>query len=282
VFTPYWWNWFVDRASKQELEPEERAHKDRIKVTPQSPEAMEESLWMAFFPTAHDPSVSNVLDAGQSHPAFEQFYRDHIGKLLLIRHGTRYVSKGNYNITRLEYLFRLFPDARFIIPIREPAAHIASLMKQHALFCEASHDNPRALAHLRQVGHFEFGFDRRPINIGDPQRIDEILERWQAREEVGGWALYWSQIYGYVADRLATNRALREAVLVVRYEDLCGSPARTVQSILTHCRLTDHSSVAQEFCNRLALPNYYSWQYFDRELAVIKEETSETAARFGY
>jgi len=48
VFIPYWWNRFVDRAQTRVLEPKERAHGDRIRITPESPEAMEEPLWMAF------------------------------------------------------------------------------------------------------------------------------------------------------------------------------------------------------------------------------------------
>ena len=50
----------------------------------------------------------------------EAFYRDHIRKLLWLRGGRRYLSKGNYNTTRIAYLARLFPDARFIVPVRDP------------------------------------------------------------------------------------------------------------------------------------------------------------------
>ena len=79
--------------------PTERAHKDRILVTADSPEAMEEVLWMRFFPTAHETARSQVLDATTSNPAFERFYTDHLKKILLVRGGQRYLSKGNYNLT---------------------------------------------------------------------------------------------------------------------------------------------------------------------------------------
>src|SRR4029077_17446890 len=98
------------------IEAAQRTHRDGIFVTPESPEAMEEVLWMAFFPQIHKPEACNVLDRNTSNPSFEQFYRDHLRKLLLVRGGKRYVSKANYNVTRLEYLHRLFPDARFVIP----------------------------------------------------------------------------------------------------------------------------------------------------------------------
>ena len=54
-------------------------------ITPESPNALEEMLWMALFPRCHDPSVNNRLTVSSSHPAFEAFYRAHLGKLLLGR-----------------------------------------------------------------------------------------------------------------------------------------------------------------------------------------------------
>ena len=229
VFTPYMWNRLLERTPQRQVEPAERSHKDGIKVTPDSPEALEEVLWMAFFPQLHDPAHSAVLDRQTRNPAFESFYRDHIRKLLRVRGGRRYLAKGNYNVTRLDYLLELFPDARFVIPVRDPRWHIASLIKQHALFCAGGEHNPAAVRHLQRVGHFEFGLDRRPVNAGDPATIEQILACWQQGREVEGWARYWSHVYGHVADRLEASPELRDAALIVRYEDLCrdaaGDPA---------------------------------------------------------
>ena len=282
VFIPYWWNRFVDKAQNRTLEATERPHGDRIRITPESPEAMEEPLWMAFFPSAHDPAVSHSLGDRHDHPEFERFYRDHIRKLLLVRGGTRYASKGNYNVTRLEYLLRIFPDARFVIPVREPASHIASLLRQHERFSKACTGNPRGLAHLRQVGHFEFGLDRRPINTGDGARTAEVVRLWRDGDELRGWARYWSQVYGYVAERLQANERLSEAALVVRYEDLCGSSETLVRKVLSHCRLAASEPVIEAFSRRLSPPDYYKSEFSDEELAVIRQETEATAARFGY
>ena len=184
-FVPYFWNRIVDRIPRRSVAAVERTHRDGIMVTPESPEAMEEVLWMAFFPDAHDPARCNVLGPDTSNPEFERLYVDHLRKIMLVRGGNRYASKANYNATRLEYLQRMFPDARFIIPIRKPAAHIASLMKQHRLFCEGQQLSPRARDHLRWIGHFEFGLDRRPINGGRSaghRGYPAALERWGRRQ----------------------------------------------------------------------------------------------------
>ena len=62
---PTWWdkmNW------ARNITPVERSHKDGITVTPESPEAMEEMIWMHFFPDCHDPKISNVLEDADAAP----------------------------------------------------------------------------------------------------------------------------------------------------------------------------------------------------------------------
>src|SRR3546814_17544543 len=76
----------------------------------------EEMLWMAVFGRLHDPHASAVLDAATDCPGFERFFADHMRKLLWVRRRPRYLSKANYNVTRMEYLLKLFPDARFVLP----------------------------------------------------------------------------------------------------------------------------------------------------------------------
>ena len=144
VFTPYWWRRAT--ANLRPRPPRERPHRDGVMITTDSPDALEEMLWMAFFPSCHDPSVDNRLGAADRHPAFESFYDLHVRKLLLAEGATRYVAKANYHVARLPYLARLFPDARFLIPVRAPAGHVASLMRPHAWFSHGQRRHPRALA----------------------------------------------------------------------------------------------------------------------------------------
>jgi hypothetical protein len=278
LFTPYAWNRWLELMPRQKEAPAERSHGDGIAVTSESPEAFEEPLWMAFFPELHDPAHSAVLDAGERHPLFECFYRDHIRKLLAVRGRRRYVAKGNYNVTRIGYLASLFPDARFVIPVRDPVWHIASLMKQHRLFLEGQRDNPAARRHLRRVGHFEFGADRRPINIDDDARAAAIMALWDAGEEVRGWARYWAQMHRYIADLARQQPAIR----IVRYEDLCAAPDATLRGIMDHCALPAPAPFLAEAARRLHQPSYYRPRFSAAELAIIADETAAAAGGFGY
>jgi hypothetical protein len=281
VYTPILWNRAFAHIYRSDTPPTERAHKDRILVTPDSPEAMEEILWMRFFPQAHDSTSIQVLDGASSNPAFERFYQDHVRKILLVRGGTRYLSKGNYNLSRIAYLHRLFADARFLVPVRDPLWHVASLMKQHRLFCAEETRDPRILAHMRRAGHLEFGLDRRAINVGDGVAA-EVERLWAEGQEVRGWARYWNSLYRFVARQREADPVLGEATMVVRYEDLCDRPRETLALVLTHARLPVTEPELESLAARLSPPGYYAPGFSEAEEAIIAEETAEARGRLGY
>lgn len=282
LLTPYWWNRWLDLVPQREEKAEERAHGDGIAVTSRSPEAFEEMLWMAFFPQLHDPMRNSLLDKHASYPGFERFHAEHIRKLLRVRNRQRYAAKGNYNLTRLAYLQRLYSDARFILPIRDPTWHIASLMKQQALFTAGESQSSRALDHMRRVGHFEFGLDRRAINTGNDELTAEVTQLWANGEEIEGWARYWAYIYDSVADTLDADPQLSQACMVIRYEELCQQPNEMLTRFYEHCSLEITQADLQQAASRLHFPGYYRPAFSDQELALIERITSPVARRFGY
>jgi len=275
VYTPYWW-----RQATARLRPtaaRERVHRDRVLISPESPEAVEEMLWMAFFRRCHDPSVDHRLAAGSSHAAFEAFYRAHLAKLLLAERATRYVAKANYHVARLAYLVRLFPDARIVLAVRDPVSHIGSLVRQHQWFYRGQRQHPPAHRWMQRLGHFEFGRDRRPINLGDGERVRTIRRAWAAGEEIRGWAHYWDMVYGHLARLLDTDRQVRAATKVVHFDDMCAAPAETIQSVLNHCALPDRERVVTQNAPTIRSPDYYESPLTPAEQALIREVTASTA-----
>lgn len=280
VLTPWAWNWFVDRAGGREQPASERAHADGIMVTPESPEAFEEVIWMAFFPGLHDPGKSAELTEETDNPGFEDFYGDHVRKLLWLRGGTRYLAKGNYNLTRFRYLLKLFPDARFVVPVREPVAHVASLVRQHERFVREHARDARLMRHMSRSGHFEFGLDRRPVNSGNTEVTQQIVNLWAKGREVEGWALYWKDVYGRFADGLESHGALRRATRVVSYESLCGNPAPVMRAVLEHCELPpegpDLVALARDI---IRPPSPHALVFDEAQTAHIRGVTDEVAER---
>lgn len=280
IFTPYWWRMLLALNPFKDRRLRERAHGDGMMVSSHSPEAMEEMLWMAFFPEVHNPKLSQILDKQTSIPEFEKFYRQHIAKLLLAHNRGRYVSKGNYNISRLSYLQKLFPDARFILPVREPAAQIESLMRMHARFMQAGHD-PRVAAHMAMVGHFEFGPLRRAIHTGDTVRMERIQAAWDNGDDITGWAMYWDMLYRFVHRQLELDPALKEACLIVRYEDLCAKPVHTMQMVLNHSRLPIDEALIKRFSASIKRP-IHPLPFTPQQNQRIADITGTTAKLYGY
>jgi hypothetical protein len=280
LFTPYWWRRATAKMPAQP--PHERPHQDGLMISAESPDALEEMVWMAFFPRCHDPRVSNLLGAGDRHLAFESFYRAHIRKLLLAEGATRYAAKANYHVARLAYLVRLFPNARILLPVREPASHIASLLRQHRLFSGGQRKHRQALTFMQRTGHFEFGLDRRPINLGDAARVQQIRKDWAAGDEVRGLAQYWDMVYGYLARLLASDPRVREATQVVRFETLCAAPRETLRGVLDHCRLPEAERIALQFAPGIRYPTYYASPFSSGDRAMIEQQTAATAKLWGY
>jgi len=281
VYTPHWWNWLLTRMRTREDRPTERAHRDGMSVTSESPEAIEEMLWMAFFRDIHDPQKNHVLDKNTKNSPFETFYRNHLKKLLFSRKGNRYLAKDNYNTSRMEYILKLFPDSKFVIPVRHPVDHIASLIKVHKLFTKGCEQNPKAVDHLRRIGHFEFGPDLRLINVREDE-TEQIINLFAQKQSVRAWARYWSMIYGYIADTLKAKQELKNAATVIRYEDFCESPGEGLKALQDHCRLSGNHANTSELLGEIKPPAHYKTNFSKADLSIIEKETQETAKQFQY
>ena len=271
VWTPYWRNYLLQKTHFQAPKLEERAHQDRIQVSIDSPEAVEELLWMHFFPSLHDAGVSQVQDGRLRNNKFDLFYKEHILKLLAVRHANRYLAKGNYNISRIRYILALYPDAKFLIPVRNPVHQVASLAKQHALFTRSSEADQRVSQQLAMSGHFEFGPGRVPVNFGNIEATQAIVNCWQQGREVEGWARYWAETYQHILDQLEAFPEVRNACLLFRYEDLCSHSAGLIDALLAHCELpvSGYEDIRKEYITRLSPPDYYDVDFSEDELHQI-------------
>jgi hypothetical protein len=275
---PLAWNWLQDRLGGDGEQAVERPHRDRIRITKESPDAFEEPIWQEFFPWVHDAARCHVMGAATSHPEFEAFFASHLRKILWLRGGRRYVSKGNYNLARIEYLARLFPTARFVVPVRAPLAHVGSLVEQHALFCRYAQGDARVPRYLAAAGHYEFGPQRRPVNF-DPLRVGEIEAAWREGDDERGYARQWAQAYAHV-DRLRGDAAIGERILVLRFEDFCAQPEASARRILEFCGLGDGAGRVGAAAATVSAPALRPAQPGTADR--VWREVAAVAERFGY
>ena len=132
---------------------------------------------------------------------------------------------------------------------------------------------------MRRVGHFEFGPDRRPINADDDRAIEAIQDLWARGQEVEGQARYWTHLHGKIADQLETDDRLRDAVLVVSYEELCAEPMPMIRRLFEHCRLEIGDDKVEMLAAKVQFPAYYQPKFSDAERSMIDEITGPVAER---
>ncbi len=284
-YIPWWWNRLFPKLPINALRsPVERVNRDRLQITRDSSEGVEEMIWLRFFDQLHDPSYSNVLDDRTLNSDFETFFKDHIRKLLLVRGRSRYVSKNNPCVTRMRYLRRIFPDARFLLYVRNPIDHAASVLKQDRLFSDLAREDQRLVKMNRVTGFHEFGPNWVPVNVGNDAITREIYRCRAEGRQVRARALQWAAVFGFIIEQLKHDPELDRAVCVVRYEDLCVKPEETIDRILAHTGLSADAFAPMriKYISKLSLPDYYRPNFSAEERAEIIALTKNVAAHFGY
>ena len=135
---------------------------------------------------------------------------------------------------------------------------------------------------MRRSGHFEFGLDRRPVNLGDGAKVRRIQETLARGDDALGLAIYWDMVYGYLWRLLEHDPAIQRASLVVRFEDIATEPEQTLRRALRHCKLPEADVVAGRHAARMRRPTSDPGAFSPRELAAIRDVTATTARLWGY
>jgi len=233
LLTPMLWHAFA-RRFQVEGSKTERAHGDGIEIGFDSPEAFEEVAWRAFWPQKYlSDRIETWSDADEdSYGEFDAFFKSHIAKMIALRSApdsgnVRYLSKNNANIARIPILAKLFSDSIVLVVFRNPVDHAASMLRQHVRFREIHASQPFARRYMADIGHYEFGMNRRPLNF--PRTAERSSGKAGRRNDVGSgnvaaapameslerWLAYWCDAYEHV---LAGSL---DRVLLVSYDSLC-------------------------------------------------------------
>lgn len=276
IYFPLLWDKIAKTSPTQNSQ--ERAHFDRIQVHADSPEALEEMIWSAFFTKSFEQKDQMEITGKTSHKKFEAFYSDFIKKNLILTSRNRYLAKGNYNFSRIPYIVKNIPSAKFVICIRRSKDHISSLIKQHYLFCKIETENSRALNYMKWIGHHEFGLNRQPVFLGDSNRYQAIISDWKEGREIEGWARQWDYIYRFIYEKFLQNETLRKSIYLVKYEDLCQNPELELKKIFDFCQIPLSENTLQGL--NISAPTYYSSSFSDEDTLKIKQITAETERHY--
>ena len=246
----------VSKPYRKTSEGRERAHGDGMTVDPDSPEAFEEVVWTAFWGSHYGPERIEPWSSARGNPEFESFLKSHMRKIVALGSAfrsrsassrqRRYLSKNNANIARLGLLTEIFPDARILLPFRNPIDHATSLHRQHARFVEIHGEDRFARQYMQWLGHFEFGAALRPIDFGG------WLEQHRGLLPIDPnfWLAYWCEAYEAVLENL------RPAVCLLDYDQLCAEPGPALAGLAEVLELADTAPLVAQ-AERFHAPTRY-------------------------
>ena len=216
-----------DRSNR--VEKRERAHGDGMEIGLDSPEAFDEVLWRAYWPRKYAAGRIRTWDEGDLDDDATGILARHHAKVAVVRRrgsadSCRYVSKNNANIARLRVLDRMFPGCSIVVALRRPAAHAASLHRQHERFLRLHAEDPFVRDYMRDIGHLEFGELHQPIDF--PGLDDLLGARDPSRPDY--WLAYWIAAFEEVARH---QSEVRGEVVVVQQDDLRARPQATMERV---------------------------------------------------
>ncbi len=185
--TPIFWNYINDLfyLSKKKRQ---RLHGDNLQVNINSPDSFEELIWKNFLEDYSSKGYWQKVE----HDEISDLPKNldlFIKKIIYINKRNRYLSKNNNNIFRIKYLLKKYPDSKIIIVIRNPVDLAFSSAKVHFKFLKYHETIKNFSEELSELGHYEFGFQRKMFNLrGNKQlnlqnirlkTIRSYLERYQ-------------------------------------------------------------------------------------------------------
>jgi hypothetical protein len=246
VLAPYLWS-NLSKGFRQRAVAQERAHGDGMEVSYDSAEAFEEVVWRTFWPAHFEPDRIVPWSVNESNRDFEEFFVDHVRKIIALRVGGagRYVSKNNANIARVGVVRRLFPDCVILVPFREPLDHAASMHRQHMRFLDVHAREPFSKRYMADIGHYEFGALHRPIDFPGMASVRERHEP----DRLDYWVGYWASAFEALLDS-STD------LVFLSYERMCARGAPALKAVEDSLRL-EADALVDSMAGSLRSPRTY-------------------------
>lgn len=225
--------WSKISGKSRNVTERERAHGDGMRISLDSPEAFDEIFWMLFWPEKYSQTGIGLWRSEDEKAEAQAFFRRHFQKIVALRHPEavshsgitpRYLSKNNANIARLRLLPQMFPGCDVIVPLRGPAAHAASLIRQHQNFTKMHAEDPFVKTYMRDIGHLEFGELHRPIQFGG------FPDTGLTPDMPDYWLTYWISAFEDVRDN-------NEGLHIVAQDSVRADPQMVMEGLLERINL---------------------------------------------
>lgn len=223
VLAPNFWSRFSSKRKDHNFI--ERAHGDGIKISTESPEAFEEVFWRTF--------------SDKSNNSIKKF-QDYVQLINQKYSKTRYLSKNNQNIRRLELISQIFPCSKILIPFRDPVQHSISLLSQHIKFINESKEDIFINKYMKWIGHTEFGPSYQPIK--------DCALIYENYFDINHWLEQWLRTY----EDCLVKFSNKQNFIFICYESLCND-----------------SSIWPSILNKVGIEEIYEFNFIESSKKTI-------------
>ncbi|NOD36593.1 MULTISPECIES: sulfotransferase [unclassified Ruegeria] len=254
ITAPYLWSRLGGKRSDR-VSRRERAHGDGLEIDLDSPEAFDEVLWHLYWPDKYRQQFIGLWQNVDENRAACDRLHEHFEKIVALRRPeqeqARYLSKNNANIARLRVLPTYFPGCDIIVPLRRPAAHAASLLRQHNNFLDLQAKDDFVRRYMSDIGHLEFGVLHKPIAFA------EFDPAGTKPDQPDYWLRYWIAAFREV--ELQSDRCF-----IVTQDDLRSRPYQTMTALLKSLNLPQTDQRFDTYFRNT--PDRTPDEFFDAEL----------------
>lgn len=195
-----------------------------------------EEIWRRCRNNIFTDEPSNVLGADFRDERFEREFIQSINKHLICQGVKRFINKNPLNTLRVDYLARLFPDARFVHIVRHPYRLLKSQIDLQAMWA-------RVLEPSGGRDYNEFFSD----TFLPPKRLYPRTARWSEiirtseRDRDLAFAMSIVDVEDALNEAVEASQ-LQERMCRVRYEDLRSRFEPEIEQIFEHIRLLDEDA----------------------------------------
>lgn len=247
----------INSRNKKNLELVERAHRDKIYINLNSPEAFDEIFWKFQLKNNYiDTKYLNINFLKKND--FDNF-KIFIGHQIVKKQNhpnitPTYLSKNNNNILRIKSILEYLPKSLNVFMFRDPLQHAYSLKKQHIKFVKKQNEDIFVLDYFNLLGHHEFGNGHKYFNLGNKHLNNKIKK--SSTFSIDYWLLIWLNYYTYLTSLESAD------IMLINYTYFCDNPTFYIESI---CNKIGHKSKDLRF-EPFITDSYVIAEKYDKEV----------------
>ncbi len=258
--TPIFWN-YVNNLFYLSKKKRQRLHGDNLQVNINSPDSFEELIWKNFL---EDYSLKGYWQKVEHHETSDlpKNLDLFIKKIIYINKRNRYLSKNNNNIFRVKYLLKKYPDSKIIVVIRNPVDLAFSSAKVHFKFLKYHETIKNFSEELSELGHYEFGFQRKMFNLRGNKQLNPQNIRFKT---IRSYLERYQDLLNFIIENYS-NEIGDKQIVILNYDNL--KKINDLSKLFQFLNIDLNEDMQNYFDNNFVLKNHKRSEKFKNKIIL--------------